>query len=85
MLRAGELVSFLVPFAAFFAWWLLASGRGPSAVIVGAAFAGLLLLAGSLIWFGAEGALAPGRRYVPASVVGGRIVAGHAGASPAPP
>lgn len=78
-MRLLEVALFLVPFAAFAAWWLLAMNRGPSPAAVAIAAAGLLVLALALIWFAEQGTLGPGQSYVPAQVEDGRIVPGHAG------
>ncbi|MBO0711759.1 MAG: hypothetical protein J2P47_10830 [Acetobacteraceae bacterium] len=78
-MRLLEVALFLVPFLAFCAWWLLATGRGPSPTVVALAAVALLLLATALIWFGQHQTLAPGEAYIPAHIEDGRIVPGHAG------
>ena len=77
-MRLVEVALFLVRFAAFAAWWLLATNRGPSPAAVAVAAAGLAALAAALIWFAQQGTLGPGQNYVPAHVKDGRIVPGHA-------
>lgn len=79
-MRLLEVGLFLVPFVAFGAWWLLATGRGPSPATVLITALGLLFVAGLLIWFGEHATLGPGQDYVPAHIEDGRIVPGHAGA-----
>lgn len=79
MLRWGEALLFLAPLAAFIVW-RRAVARGleglPPRQIV-ALLVGLLLMGVALIWMGEREGLPPGR-YVPAAVVDGRIVPGHA-------
>ena len=77
MLRVVEIALFLVPFATFAAW-RLAGGGTPSTALVGAALGAMLALAVALVWFASYDTLGPGQGYVPARVVDGRIIPGHA-------
>ncbi|MBV9782841.1 MAG: hypothetical protein JO264_03395 [Acidisphaera sp.] len=80
MLRLVELALFLAPFAVYALWWWLGRLAPPPAMLAGT----LLLLAvtgAALVWFGVERRLDPHGRYVPARLVGDRIMPGHS-ASP---
>jgi hypothetical protein len=76
-LRLIEIGLFLLPITLFvLAWW---SGRvAPSPAMLAASLLGLALFGTALVWFGVEGGLSPGERYVPARLVHGQIEPGHA-------
>ena len=76
--RLTELGLFLLPFALFVALRLAARRGIPFAAVVGSTLLSLALLLAALVWFGADRALPPGARYVPAAVRAGRVVQGHA-------
>ena len=75
-LRLVELLLFFLPLAIFLlSWWF---GRlAPSPALLVVCLAGLLVLGGALVYFGIERRIDPGKRYVPARLVGGEIVPGH--------
>ncbi len=77
-MRFAEFVVFLAPVAAFALWrWAVARGMdGPPPRQLVALLAGLMLLAGWLIYTGETERLPPGR-YVPARLENGVIVPGH--------
>ena len=77
-MRLAELAALLAPVVAFVLWrWAIARGLdGPPRGQLVVLFAGLLALAGWLIYTGETDRLPPGR-YVPAHVVNGVIVPGH--------
>ncbi|MBV9735643.1 MAG: hypothetical protein JO209_07010 [Acidisphaera sp.] len=76
MIRLAELVLFLSPFAAYAVWWWL--GRvAPSPAVLAVTFMFLAAFGAALAWFGVDRRLAPGA-YVPARLVDGRIIPGHA-------
>jgi predicted phage tail protein len=77
MLRTGELVAFLFPFAVYLVWRRFSAGSGPSASMLGGTLLALALFGAALAWFGVHRALAPDAAYIPAHVVDGRIVPGH--------
>lgn len=79
MLRLLEIALFLVPFAAFAGWRLLAS-TGPSPAVLGIAAVAVVLLAALLLWTGVHGTLGRDNRYVPAQLRDGEIVPGHGAA-----
>ena len=79
MARFAELAAFLVPIAAFVLWRVaLARGRsGPEPRQLAMLAVALLLFGAGLIYLAERDRLPPGR-YIPAQVVDGRIVPGHA-------
>jgi hypothetical protein len=79
MVRILELAIFLAPALAFLLWRVaVARGLdGPPPRQIALIFAGLLALGAGLAWFAVEDRLPPGL-YVPAELVDGRIVQGHA-------
>jgi hypothetical protein len=78
MLRLAELALFVVPFAFFVIWRVLAKDGGPSVRLLVAAACVLAALAGVLAWLSQENALPPGAAYVPAQIQDGEIVSGRA-------
>ena len=78
MLRISELALFASPFLLFAVWRLAAVYGLPSGTAVVVAAGALLVMLGTLLWFGEDRALPPGAAYVPARVEHGRIVPGHA-------
>lgn len=76
-MRWAELALFLVPFA-LYAAWRVAAATARMAVVWAAIAAALVLLAGGIIWFDTSQRLGPSQVYVPARIVDGRIVPGHA-------
>jgi hypothetical protein len=79
MLRTGEIVAFLFPFAVYLVWRRFSAGSGPSPAMLGGTLLALALFGAALAWFGVHHALSPNGPYVPARVVDGRIVPGHSG------
>ena len=75
MLRLTEIGFFLIPFAAYAAWFVLGS-RATTGVVVATALT-IGLMAAATIWYGLERSLPPGQPYVPAQMKGGVIVEGH--------
>ena len=75
MLRLAEFGLFLLPFAVYAVWML--GNRRLRPLLLWSAAAGLVTLAGLIIWFGMARSLDKGERYVPAHVEDGRIVPGH--------
>ena len=77
MLRLTEIGLFLLPFVVFgLCWWF--GTLSPSPRVLAAAFLCLVLFGGYLVWYGAANSFSPGADYVPARMIDGRIVAGHA-------
>lgn len=82
---------FLIPFALYFAWLLLMRRLGPDGGEGGRAIAwrdapwlvltlaGVVLLAGGLLWFAEQRAMRPGEPYQPARLEDGRITEGGRG------
>jgi hypothetical protein len=75
MLRAAEIGLFLLPIGLFVLWRVLTPHVRPA--LLWAALAGVLVLGGAAIGYGLNQRLDRGERYVPAQLVGGRIVGGH--------
>jgi hypothetical protein len=82
MLRLSELALFVAPFLLFGVWRLAGAFGFPSTAAVVVAAGALLLMLGTLMWFGEKRALPPGAAYVPARLENGHIVPGHAGTNP---
>ena len=80
MLRLVEILLFLLPFAVFVAWRVLAPAGGPSPRVVAIAVCAVLALIGVLIWFGHYDTIPRGDSYVPAQLQGGRVIPGHGAA-----
>jgi hypothetical protein len=81
-MRWAEIGLFLMPFVLFAAWRLAAITARPS--VLWLAVVAVVLFAAGTLWLGLSRRLAPGERYVPAQMQGGRIVPGH-GATQAVP
>jgi len=79
-MRWAEFGLFLAPFALYAAWRIAAATARP-AVLWGVVALVVVLAAGTL-WYGLSNGMRPGSDYVPARIVGGQIVPGHAGAPP---
>ena len=77
MLRLVEILLFLLPFAVFAAWRVLAPAGGPSPRVLAVAVCAVLALITVLIWFSRYDTIPGGNSYVPAQLQGGRIVPGH--------
>ena len=77
MVGLVEIVLFLLPFALFALWRVLAPHA--SRVAVGGALAAVLVLAAGAAWYGGRVHMAAHQRYVPA-VIGpdGWVIPGHA-------
>jgi hypothetical protein len=75
MLRLVEVGLFLLPFLLALAWWF--AGSRASRSVVWSSYAALILVGGSLIYYGLERALPRDAVYVPARLVNGVIVEGH--------
>jgi hypothetical protein len=71
-MRWAELALFLVPFALYAAWRLSAVVARPW--LVWAVLALALLLAAGTVWYGLSRSVPPTDAYVPARIVGGKIV-----------
>jgi hypothetical protein len=71
---------FLTPFVAFVAWRLSLGGGGPPRLLLIGTACVLALLGGVLFWLSRERMARPGTVYVPAALLDGRVVAGHAAA-----
>lgn len=77
MLRLTEIGLFLLPFAVFgLCWWF--GSLSPSPAMLAFAVVCLAAFAGYLLWYGSERSLPPGAVYVPAQLVNGTIIPGHA-------
>jgi len=77
MVRLTEIGLFLLPFAVFgLSWWF--GSLTPSPTVLVLAFACLVGLTAYLIWYGDERSLPAGTVYVPARLVDGTVVPGHA-------
>jgi hypothetical protein len=74
MLRAAELGLFLLPFAMFMLWRLMAPHVRPA--MLWAAMACVLLLASLAIGYGMREKMAPHTRYLPAHIENGHIIQG---------
>jgi Family of unknown function (DUF6111) len=85
MLRLIDVAVFCAPFAVYLLWLRFSQQSGPSPAMLALTLAGLALLGAGLVYFGLEQRLAPNASYVPAQVVNGQIVAGHAGTAPGRP
>jgi hypothetical protein len=75
---------FLLPFAGYFVFYAV-SRRVPRRVLmvwISLTIAGLVLVAGSLVYAGLVDGDTPHGRYVPARVVNGTIVPGHVEKAP---
>ncbi len=75
-MRWAEAGLFLAPLLLLAAWWLAARLARPALVWpVVAAIAGL---AAGTLWYGLSHRLDRGQDYVPAALIDGRIIPGHA-------
>jgi hypothetical protein len=83
-MRWAELALFLVPFA-LYAAWRLAAAAARTALVFGAIAAALAVFAAGMIWLDVSRRLAPSQAYVPARIVDGQIVPGHAAGGSARP
>jgi hypothetical protein len=76
-------VFFLLPFAVYAGWLALTKGRPtgttqwPVRIIAWLAGAGVVLMVTALVIFTSFAGAPPGSRYVPATIVGGKLVPGH--------
>ena len=77
MLRLVEILLFLLPFAVFAAWRVLAPAGGASPRVVAVAVCAVLVLIAFLIWFSRYDTISRGDTYVPAQLERGRIIPGH--------
>lgn len=78
MLRAVEVALLLGPLAVAVLWLRLARSGGPSRRVLGGAACGLALLVAALVSLSQQDRIGRYESYVPARVVDGRIVPGHA-------
>jgi hypothetical protein len=78
MLRLAEIGLLLGPLAAAVVWLRFSRGGGPSPRVVAAALCGLALLTAALVWMSQQDRIGRYDAYVPAQVVDGRIIPGHA-------
>jgi hypothetical protein len=82
-LIAFNAVFFLLPFAAYAAWLVATrgslrnAGDWPLRTTGYLAIAGALMMVAALVVFTSFAGEAPGGKYVPATLVGGKIVPGH--------
>ncbi len=74
MLRFGEIGLFVLPFALLALWRLVAPHVRPAVLWAGTG--ALLLLGGSVIFYGLHERLGPHERYIPAHIEDGRIIEG---------
>jgi uncharacterized membrane protein YfbV (UPF0208 family) len=77
-MRWAEALLFAAPFAAFLIWRRISAGEGPSPALLAATLAALLAFGGVVAWLGLGRQIGRNRTYVPAALVDGHIVAGHA-------
>ncbi len=83
-MRWAELALFLVPFV-LYAAWRVAAAQARVALAFGAVAVALAVFAAGMIWFDVSRKLSPAQTYVPARIVGGEIVPGHAAGGSATP
>jgi MFS superfamily sulfate permease-like transporter len=77
-MRWAEALLLVAPFAIFLIWRRVSAGNGPSLPVLAATLAALLAFGAALAWFGIARRIGPSERYVPAKLVDGRVVSGHA-------
>lgn len=77
-MRWAEALLFVAPFAVFLIWRRVSAGGGPSLPLLAATLALLLAFGAALGWLGVAKRIGPRERYVPAKLVDGKVVAGHA-------
>jgi hypothetical protein len=79
MLRLGELVLFLAPFAAYaIIHMIFIRGSGPSGRTLLLLILALAAFGGTLVWLGTTQGLNRNQRYVPARIgPAGEVVQGH--------
>jgi hypothetical protein len=75
MLRLAEVALFLAPFGLVMAWWF--AGSRASWHLVWLSYALLIVVGGSVVYYGLERALPRDVAYVPARLENGVIVPGH--------
>lgn len=82
MSRAIEIVLFLTPFVGFAIWRLLFPSPLPPLWLIGGlgGFVALMLI--GLIWLWHQDATDAAQAYVPAELVGGRVVPAHPATPP---
>jgi hypothetical protein len=83
-LLVTRLLLFLLPFALYYAFYLLTRGIPQRRLTPWTALAGtgLLLVAGSFVYLGLTDGESTTGKYVPAHVTDGRIVPGHVEKTP---
>ncbi len=80
MLRLAEIGMFLVPFALYAAWRLIAVKA--SAWLVAASVGVAVVAAAGTIWYGLDRSASPSSGYVPAHLEHGEIVPGGVRSNP---
>ncbi len=78
MLRVAEAALLLGPLVVALLWLRVSRSGGPSRRVVAAAGCGLLLLVAALVWLSQRDRIGRYESYVPARVVDGQVVPGHA-------
>jgi anti-sigma factor RsiW len=83
--RAIEAVLFVAPLLGLLAWRFLLPRLAPPGWLLRAGVAVTLLLIGALAWLHQQDQANVDRDYVPAALLHGKVVSGHAGAPLSPP
>jgi hypothetical protein len=75
MLRLAEVALFLCPFGLAMGWWF--AGSRASRPLIWTSYVMLVVLGGSIVYYGLERALPRDAAYIPARLENGVIVSGH--------